>query len=148
MSPRALDWRSVQAKLRLMQSLLDQLRSIGPVDTARMTTDPVVGLAVERVLTQLVELAFGINGHVVVARLDRAPDSYRASFALAAEAELITPGLAASLTPSVGLRNVLVHNYTQVDRQVVADAVPLALDQYGEYVRQVASAMLESDAGG
>lgn len=98
-------------------------------------------------LTQLVELAFGINGHVVVARLDRAPDSYRASFDLAAQAGLITAELAATLTPSVGLRNVLVHNYTAVDRRIVSDAVPLAVEHYAAYVRHVAAfADLETSA--
>lgn len=148
MSPRALDWRSVQAKLRLIRSLVDQLESLAPVTPERMVAEPVIGLAVERVLTQLVELAFGINGHVAVARLDRAPDSYRGSFELAAEAGLITAELAAALTPSVGLRNVLVHNYTAVDRQVVSAAVPLAVEQYGAYVQQVAASAAGEAAAG
>jgi uncharacterized protein YutE (UPF0331/DUF86 family) len=40
---------------------------------------------------------------------------------------------------SVGMRNVLVHNYLDVDQELVAAAVPLAVEQYGEYVRQVAN---------
>lgn len=71
--------------------------------------------------------------------LGRAPDTYAESFALAAEAGMIDGDLAAALAPSVGMRNVLVHSYLDVDRARVAAAVPMAVEQYGAYVRQVAT---------
>ena len=46
--------------------------------------------------------------------------------------------LAATLAPSAGLRNVLVHAYLDLDVARLVAAVPLATEQYGEYVRQVA----------
>lgn len=146
MTPREIDWRTVRAKLRRIRELLDQLDELGPVDVARLGAEPVTALAVERILTLLVDLAFASNSHVVVARLGRAPDTYAQSFALAAQARMIDDALAAALRPSVGLRNVLVHNYLDIDRDVVAAAVPLALEQYGAYVRQVA-AFLQEHAG-
>lgn len=139
MTPRAIDWRTVRARLRRIRELLDQLDELGPVDVARLNSEPVTALAVERILTLLVDLAFASNSHVVVARLGRAPDSYAESFSLAAEVGMIDAALAAALRPSVGLRNVLVHNYLDVDREVLVAAVPLAVDQYGAYVRQVAT---------
>ena len=51
-----------------------------------------------------------MNSHVAVARLQRAPDSYAVSFALAAKAGLIDAQLAARLSPSAAMRNVLVHS--------------------------------------
>jgi uncharacterized protein YutE (UPF0331/DUF86 family) len=84
-------------------------------------------------------LSFASNSHVVVARLGRAPDSYAESFSLAARTGMLDQSLAEALRPSVGLRNVLVHNYLDVDRGLVAAAVPLALEQYGAYVRQAAT---------
>ncbi len=138
MTPRTIDWRSVRAKLRRIRELLDQLQAFGPVDARRMTAETVTELATERVLTLLVDLAFACNSHVATAILGRAPDSYAQSFALAAESGMITSELAAALRPSVGMRNVLVHDYIETDRGMVAAAVPLALEQYGEYVRQVA----------
>jgi uncharacterized protein YutE (UPF0331/DUF86 family) len=139
MTPREIDWRTVGAKLRRIRELLDQLDGLGPVDIARLNSEPVTALAVERILTLLVDLAFASNSHVAVARLGRAPDSYAESFALAAQAGMIDDALAAALRPSVGLRNVLVHNYLDIDRERVAAAVPLAVEQYGAYVRQVAA---------
>lgn len=138
MTPRPIDWRSIRAKLRRMQDLLDQLQALGPVDVGRLHAEPVTELAIERVITLLVDLAFAGNSHVAAALLGRAPDSYAESFTLAAAAGMITRDLAAALRPSVGMRNVLVHDYLEADRELVAAAVPLAVQQYGDYVRQVA----------
>lgn len=139
MTPREIDWRTLRSKLRRCRELLDQLAELGPVDTARLAAEPVTALAIERILTLLVDLAFASNSHVAAARLGRAPDSYAESFTLAARTGMIDGELAAALRPSAGLRNVLVHNYLDVDPARVAAAVPLALEQYGAYVRQVAA---------
>jgi uncharacterized protein YutE (UPF0331/DUF86 family) len=144
-TPPEVDWRALHAKVRRMRDLLDQLADVLPVDSARLSAEPLTALAVERILTLLVDLAFACNSHVVVARVGRAPESYADSFALAAEAGMIDTALAAALRPSAGLRNVLVHEYVAVDRERVAEAVPLALDQYGEYVRQVARFLRAAD---
>lgn len=139
MTPREIDWRTLQAKLRRSRELLDQLEGLGPINTVRLAAEPVTALAVERILTLLVDLAFASNSHVAVARLGRAPDSYAESFTLAARTGTIDGDLATALRPSVGLRNVLVHNYLDVDPARVVAAVPLALEQYGAYVRPVAT---------
>jgi uncharacterized protein YutE (UPF0331/DUF86 family) len=138
MTPRKPDWRSLRAKLRQIRQLLDDLRELGHLDATRLLTDRPATLATERVLTLLVDLAFAINSHVAVCILERAPDTYADSFTLAAEAKMIGSELAEALLPSAGMRNVLVHNYLDIDYQLVEIAIPLALEQYGEYVRQVA----------
>jgi uncharacterized protein YutE (UPF0331/DUF86 family) len=143
MTPPAVDWRSVRAKLRRIRELLDELAALGPVDRARLAAEPVTALAVERVLTLVVDLAFACNSHLAVALLDRAPDSYAESFDLAADAGLVDRALATRLRPSVGLGNGLVQAYLDVDQDVVVAAVPLAVEQYGEYVRQVAGFVSE-----
>jgi uncharacterized protein YutE (UPF0331/DUF86 family) len=66
------------------------------------------------------------------------PSDVRSSFTAASAAGLIDDDLAQRLAPSAGLRNVLVHAYVDLDLALLVAAVPLARDQYGEYVRQVA----------
>ncbi len=139
MTPRAIDWQSIHAKLRRIRGLLDQLAALGPIDADRLADEPVTALAVERILTLLVDLAFSCNSHISASVLGHAPDSYRESFDLAHQAGMITKDLATRLRPSAGMRNVLVHQYIEADQTQVAAAVPLAVEQYGEYVRQVAA---------
>ncbi len=49
--------------------------------------------------------------------------------------------LAQRLAPSAGLRNVLVHEYAQVDLALVARGVELARSDSRAYVREVARAL-------
>lgn len=144
MTPPDLDVDVIHAKLATMRALLDDLAGAGEVSAERLEEDRILRHAVERILTQLVDLAVAINGHVAAARLGRGPSDYRESFALAAEAGFVPEPLATRLAPSTGLRNVLVHEYTAIDLERVAESVPLALEGYREYVAAVARALTRS----
>lgn len=141
MTPPALDAASVHAKLRLMRELLDDLEGLGEVPAARLERDRMLRHAVERILTQLVDLAVAINGHLGSARLGEGAADYRGSFALAARAGAIPAQLADQLAPSVGLRNLLTHEYATIDLELVARSIPIALDAYGVYVSSIANAL-------
>jgi uncharacterized protein YutE (UPF0331/DUF86 family) len=136
--PRRLDPAVVAGKLRAMRRLLDELDRLGDVDADRFAREYSTQLIVERIVSQLVDLAAGINVHVVAVGTRAAPPDVRRSFPAAAAAGLITEELAAALAPSAGLRNILVHAYVDLDVRLLVAAVPLAAEQYGEYVRQVA----------
>lgn len=141
MTPPTLDVAMVQARLRTMRELLDDLDAAVPVPASRLREDRMLRHAVERILTQLVELAVSVNGHLGVARLGTGAATYRESFDLAVRAGALPAELAARLQPSVGLRNVLVHEYAEVDLVLVARGVELALADYRAYIRAVATAL-------
>lgn len=108
------------------------------MDAGRLTADPVVAAAVERLLCRVVDLAVDINTHLVVAVSGRAPVDYASSFRTAVEVGVLPADLGARLVPSVGGRNVVTHHYARVDLDVVARAVPLALEGYHRDVTAVA----------
>lgn len=145
MNPRPLDTDVIGRRLRQMSRLLEHLAGVGPVGEGRLVAEPIVRLAVERVLTQLVDLAVDINSHIGSAVLGRAPERFRDSFDLAVEAGALRHETGEALKGSTGLRNVLVHEYLDVDYALVAEAVPQALDGFGDYVRQVARWAREQD---
>jgi len=134
-TPRSLDEPVLQAKLGLIRLLVDDLDAVA-VTPERLKDDRMVRYAVERILTHLVDLAVSVNGHVAALRIGRGPADYRESFAFAARAGAITADLAGHLSPSVGLRNVLMHEYVEVDLAVVAASADQASAGYREYVRR------------
>lgn len=138
MSPRDFDSGVVQARLALIRGLLDDLQSAGEVTVDLLQKDRMLRHGIERVLGQLVELAVSINGHVGATLLGRAPQDYRSSFALVHEAGALDPDLVIRLQAFVGLRNVLTHEYVDIDLEIVAGAVSSALQDYGQYVQQMA----------
>lgn len=141
MTPSQVDIHVVQVRLRLIRDLLRDLHGVGDLTVERLTDDRLLQHAVQRILTQLVDLAVSVNSHLAAARLGRAPADYRESFALAAESGYLDKAVAERLAPSVGLRNVLVHEYVTVDLRLVVASVPEALEQYDAYVRSVAASL-------
>ena len=129
---------SVEHRLITMRRSVRQLETLGPVDRARLASDPATGLVVERILALLVDLAFAINSQVSAAVLGDVPRTSHASFRAAEEAGLIDAELTAVLTPPDGPHNVLVQLYLDAEPDEVAAVVSQAVAGYGEYVRQVA----------
>lgn len=134
MTPRELDVETVVRRLRTMRRLLDQLDRLRDGDT----DDFGRRLQVERILSALVDLAVAVNTHVLVAERHEAPHDMTASFRMAGELGLVGRDLADAIAPSVGMRNVIVHAYVDLDVGRMMDAIPLAAEQYGRYVEQVA----------
>lgn len=145
MTPRRLDPSIVQARLSVMRGLLDDLADVDTAGEPSLAENRMLRHGVERILTQLVELATAINEHVVGARLQRVATSYRESFVLAEECGLIDKQLHDDLLPSVGMRNILVHEYIEIDLRRVEKAIPLALSCYRRYVQQVAEFVSRAD---
>jgi uncharacterized protein YutE (UPF0331/DUF86 family) len=137
-SPRDFDAHVVQVRLSQMQALLDDLAAVGEVPVARLEDDRMLRHGVERILTQLVELAVSVNSHISATQLGSVAEDYRSSFALARRAGLIDQDLAERLQRSAGLRNILVHEYVGTDLGVVAASIGDALTDYGAYVRSAA----------
>lgn len=143
MSPRDFNAHVVQLRLSLIRDLLGDLEQIGSVSGTDLLENRILRHAVERILTQLVDLAVSINGHVAATQLGVAPPNYAASFDQAAKVGAIDPDLAAQLRDSVGFRNVLTHEYVAIDLDLVAAGVDLAREGYGAYLRQVAGWVAE-----
>lgn len=124
-------------RLTSMQQLLEDLRSAGTVDRAQLERDRMLRHGIERILTQLVDLAVDINGHIAAAHLRVPPLDARTSFESMVQLGVLTQQEASDLSRSVGLRNVLVHEYVRIDLDMVADATETALEQYSRYVAAV-----------
>jgi uncharacterized protein YutE (UPF0331/DUF86 family) len=69
-----------------MRDLLDDMDGIGEVDASRLEADRIVRHAVERIITQLVDLAVSVSSHISAAVAGEAPATYRDSFSAAAKA--------------------------------------------------------------
>ncbi|MGH8997831.1 MAG: type VII toxin-antitoxin system HepT family RNase toxin [Acidimicrobiia bacterium] len=82
-----------------------------------------------------IEACIDASQHVVADQGLGVPASNAAAFRSLADAGLLDPGLAPALAGAVGFRNVLVHDYAEVDdRRVVAN-----LDRLPEIRRFVAA---------
>jgi uncharacterized protein YutE (UPF0331/DUF86 family) len=137
MTPRRFDRAVVERKLQLLDGLLTDLEDAGAITANALRGDRMLRHAVERLLTQIVQLAVDVNAHIAVGMGRPTPSDYRNSFRDATAAGALPEDLSTALLPSVGLRNLLVHEYAAIDLDLVAGACTRAVIDYRTYVREV-----------
>ncbi len=116
---------------------LDKLKPIAKHTLEEYLSDFYLKASAERLIQLIVDCASDINNHVVVEMGQRPPEDYASSFVRAAEAGMLTADLANRLKGSGGMRNILVHEYMDIDDEKVYKALPVALSDFKEYIRQV-----------
>lgn len=136
----------LSTRLAVMHDLLGYLEGLHEVSGDDLRADMGRRLAVERALCQLVDQAVDINAHLAARIVGRAPQTQRESFELAERTGYLRKDLVTALLPSIGMRNVLVHDYVATDLDLVAGAIPLALRDYRAYVTVIARGLTDPSA--
>lgn len=117
------------SKLDENLGLLEALRSSGIHDKRDEW-------AVRYGLLESIQVVIDVACEVVAQRNLGTPENYRACIDLLAGAELLDKRLAGRLTSMVGFRNLLVHEYEEIDPKRLVGA----LDELGDF-REFARAM-------
>lgn len=132
-----LDFEIVLRKLKNIKKYLDQLQTKSQLSQADYEADFEQQLIVERLLHLLIESAIDVNTHIIVSSSQPPPETYRTSFLTMGEMGVISAELAKEVAPSAGLRNHLVHDYDDLDSEIVRQAIAIALNLFPQYLQQV-----------
>jgi len=128
------------SKLSRMVDRLDNLKRFETISLSAYLEDEDCQLIVERQLERLIQSALDIN-KAFLKRAARStssePISNYESFILMGEQGFIPLSLAQAIAPSGSLRNVLAHDYDDIDPNQVHAALQKALIQYPQYVRAI-----------
>jgi len=116
---------------------LDKLKPIAERSFDEYISDFYIKTSAERLIQLIVECASNINSHVVIESGERPPEDYTSSFLRAADVGLITNELADKLKGSGGMRNIIVHEYMDIDDKKIHEILPVAISNFKEYIRQV-----------
>jgi uncharacterized protein YutE (UPF0331/DUF86 family) len=124
------------AHLAHVLAQLERLRSMSQVERLR---DPLHELAAERAMHVAAEAIFDIGHHVLAGRSRPVPSTYRDIVpALVAEGILET-SLGNRLSGMAGLRNILVHDYVDIDPARVWEAVDEHLEDLENVLKALSS---------
>ena len=78
----------------------------------------------------MIEACSDIAGHIIADLKYRVPQGYADTFAVLGENSLIDEALAGSLSKMAKFRNVVVHDYDQVDAEIVINILKRQLDDF------------------
>jgi len=132
-----IDRDLVRRKLSRMNMYVDKLAPIAAKTLIEYVSDFYLKTSAERLIQLIVECASDINNHVVLELKQRPAEDYASSFIRAAEVGLISRELADLLKGSGGMRNIIVHEYMEIDDQKVFAVLPKAISGFKKYIKQV-----------
>jgi len=118
----------IARRLLTLNETLERLRAVqDEVDVDRLASDAMLQAAVERWLQVAIEACIDLAYHIIADRGCAPPDSARGAFEQLAAQGLISPELATHLGRAAGMRNILVHDYVRVDREILIRGIDAAL---------------------
>ena len=129
----------VERKLQLIAEELGRLSGFADVSFEDLVSDPIRLAAVERILERIVLRAVDVNEHIISSLATGAEEkatrlTYRETFLKLPDYRACSRDLAERIAPSAGLRNILVHEYNDVDHRIVHGSIRRTLEDYTEYV--------------
>lgn len=88
-------------------------------------------------LQRSAEQAIDLANHIIRKRKLGLPKESRESFKILAEAKIISDDLAGKLKKMIGFRNVIVHEYQELDINIMIDVVEHHLDDLIVYTNEI-----------
>jgi uncharacterized protein YutE (UPF0331/DUF86 family) len=120
------------------------LAEIAALDRETYLRGPYWTVLAERYLHVSIEAMLDTANHIIAAEGFRKPLQLRDCFAILGEAQVIPPEFAQDILPMVGLRNRLVHVYTEIDHDQIYEILTTRLGDFETYARHIV-AYVEKD---
>lgn len=127
----------ILSKLLKIKNYIQELKTFSNITFEEYKRDFIKKRAVERLILLLVEVATDINSYVIVEIGKNPPTDYYDSFIKAIEIGLISKQLGEKLAPSAGLRNRLVHEYDEINDDIVFNSINEVTKLYTTFIKEV-----------
>ncbi|ERS54352.1 MULTISPECIES: type VII toxin-antitoxin system HepT family RNase toxin [Corynebacterium] len=137
MSPRDFQSDTIRKRLVSLQRILGELEKYQDSDVDELRSDLSQMYAVFFMLQQVIDLATDINQHIAATTLNVADSNSRRGFEDLIRAGVLPSDLEQDFYKSAALRNVITHQYVEVDLGIVSNSIPRVLDVYTQYVKSI-----------
>lgn len=129
--------RAIEARLRRLHQVIGRLRRYRERGADDLRKDEDLQWLVERGLHLGCEILLDVGNHVLAGAFSRTPETYEQILdALAAEGVLSAP-VRAELKGLGGFRNVLVHDYLDIDPDRVIAALARAPERFESFAADI-----------
>jgi uncharacterized protein YutE (UPF0331/DUF86 family) len=123
------------AKIRQYVALLKKIR--GLANEATFVKDPLIYGNAERYLQLAIQALLDISNHIVADMNLNLPADSKELFDLLAKHKILPLRLSKRLAPMAGFRNILVHEYLEIDRHRVYRALEDDLGDFERFIKAV-----------
>ena len=118
----------IRKRLQRLEEYLQVLKSLAGYSEAEFLASPERDGSAERFLQLAIEATIDIGNHIIAdLQLGQVEVSRDVAYLLA-DAGKISPELRETWTRMIGFRNILVHDYLDIDRRIVYEVLQNHLD--------------------
>ncbi|HSH34770.1 type VII toxin-antitoxin system HepT family RNase toxin [Schnuerera sp.] len=111
----------VLSRISKLDEYIEFLYEMGKYPKEEYLFDPMIYGSTERFLHLSIECVIDIANHIISDMGYRKPSSNKEIFEILFENKIIDNNLKENLSNMAGFRNILVHDYINLDREVVYD---------------------------
>ena len=123
------------AKIREYVALLRRIR--GMADERRFVNDPLIYGNAERYLQLAIQAVLDISNHIVADMNVNLPADSKELFIMLARRKVLPARLSKKLVSMAGFRNLLVHEYLEIDRRRVYAVLHKDLGDFERFIEAV-----------
>jgi len=135
-SRKMINKKLINRKIELIQTDLNYLSEFKQSSFDEISRDYKKQALVERFLERIINRAIDINQHLITELFEKgqvSPKSYKETFLKLADLEIYPVEFANEISKSVGTRNVLNHEYDNVDYSKIYFSISHCLKDYHSY---------------
>lgn len=134
-----LDTYRIQSRLAEIEKQIRLLeKRFKPLGKEELINDEVLNLAAEKSLQNAIQACIDIANHIVAAcGLERSSESVADVFFSLAKEGIIHQGFAETMKEITGYRNVIVHDYLDVDRNITYDSIQNHLPDLSKFAQYI-----------
>jgi len=133
-----IDYKLIAPKLESLQQYVTYLKSYKGRSVAELKKDYTLQGAVLRYLHLAIEASLDIGEMLISGLKLRKPEEARQIILILAEQKIITQEFGRRFAPVAGLRNILVHEYADIDIERIYDYLHRNLSDFDIFARQIA----------
>ena len=134
-----LDPVVVERRLAKILEEVDFLNSIRTQELDDFLRDGKSLRSTAKAIETIVQSIIDISSHIVAQNHWGVTDTYRNTIALLATHQVISEHLSANLQQVVAMRNILVHQYLDVDFRIVWESLKELVEDAPTYIRAIKS---------
>ena len=121
-----------------MRRCLRRIEIKCPTDAATLVADIDLQDIISLNLSRAVQISVDIGAHLIAGMEVPPPDTMGQTFDILAQEGLFNNELASRLKKAVGFRNITVHNYENINWNIVHSIVKYHLADFSEFAKVVA----------
>lgn len=132
-------YNKILAKLQKLDEYLGYLKEIQKVNKDNFVKDyHFYGLA-ERYFQLSIEILLDMGKLIITGESLRRPEDNQDIFIVLHENEIISEKLAGKLVGIANFRNILVHDYEKIDREIIYEKLQKNLDDFKDFKKEILS---------